>query len=107
MRLGRIAGIGIAVALRGRSGAGRWGASRRPGGDRVRKPGGRTVFVTHGLSDDPRVRRWQWKFNLIRWLMGGGCRLDLVSALVAGQPVADLVVARFQRGRVPRTHGTM
>lgn len=43
---------------------------------RVLKPGGRLLFVEHGLSPEARVMRWQ------RWLtpcwkqIGGGCHLD-------------------------------
>jgi ubiquinone/menaquinone biosynthesis C-methylase UbiE len=43
---------------------------------RVLKPGGRLLFVEHGLSPDERVRKWQ------NWLtpgwkrLSGGCHLD-------------------------------
>lgn len=43
---------------------------------RVLKPGGRLLFVEHGLSPEPRIIGWQ------RWLtpcwkrIGGGCHLD-------------------------------
>jgi len=43
---------------------------------RVLQPGGRLLFVEHGLSPEPRIMRWQ------RWLtpcwkrIGGGCHLD-------------------------------
>ncbi len=60
---------------------------------RVLRPAGLLLFVEHGLSPDPGVRRWQ------RWLtpgwrcIGGGCHLDrkmddLIEA--AGFEVAEL-----------------
>jgi ubiquinone/menaquinone biosynthesis C-methylase UbiE len=75
---------------------------------RVLKPGGRFVFLEHGLSHDAGVRMWQRRLNPIQRVLGDGCRLDLdVPALFASQPFADLAVERFEMDRVPRTHGTM
>jgi SAM-dependent methyltransferase len=74
---------------------------------RVPRPGGRFVFLDHGLSIDPRVRRWR-RLNPIQRLLGDGCRLDLdVPALVGSRPFADIRVDRFEIEGVPRTHGTM
>ena len=33
---------------------------------RVLKSGGRFVFLEHGLSDDPQVRKWQRRLNAIQ-----------------------------------------
>ncbi len=75
---------------------------------RVLRPGGRFVFLEHGLSEASKVQRWQRRLNPLQRLLGDGCRLDLdVSALVGSRPFADLVVERFEMERVPRTHGTM
>ena len=75
---------------------------------RVLKPGGRFVFLEHGLSDQPRVRAWQRRLNPIQRRLGDGCRLDLdVEAVVRGQPFAEVRVERFVMDRTPRTHGTM
>ncbi len=75
---------------------------------RVLRPGGQFVFLEHGISDDPAVRRWQRRLNPLQRLLGDGCRLDLdVPALVGSRPFADLVVERFEMERVPRSHGTM
>jgi ubiquinone/menaquinone biosynthesis C-methylase UbiE len=75
---------------------------------RVLRPGGRFVFLEHGLSDDPTVRAWQRRLNPIQRLVGDGCRLDLdVPAIIGGPGFAGLRVERFEMERVPRTHGTM
>jgi ubiquinone/menaquinone biosynthesis C-methylase UbiE len=75
---------------------------------RVLKPGGRFVFVEHGLSDEPSVQRWQRRLNPIQRRIGAGCRLDLdVEAAVRSQPFREVIVDRFLIQKSPRTHGTM
>ncbi len=75
---------------------------------RVLRPGGQFVFVEHGLSDDPRVQRWQRRLNPIQRLIGDGCRLDLdVNAVIRGQPFRNVALERFLFDKTPRTHGSM
>ena len=75
---------------------------------RVLRPGGRFVFLEHGLSDEPAIQKWQRRLNPIQRVLGDGCRLDLnVPALVGSQPFTGLKVDRFEMERMPRTHGTM
>jgi ubiquinone/menaquinone biosynthesis C-methylase UbiE len=75
---------------------------------RVLKPGGRFVFVEHGLSDQPGVQRWQRRLNPIQRRIGVGCRLDLdVDAVVRSQPFRQVTFERFLMEKAPRTHGTM
>jgi ubiquinone/menaquinone biosynthesis C-methylase UbiE len=75
---------------------------------RVLKPGGRFVFIEHGLSNEPSVQRWQRRLNPIQRRIGAGCRLDLdVEAAVRSQPFREVIVDRFLMKKAPRTHGTM
>jgi ubiquinone/menaquinone biosynthesis C-methylase UbiE len=75
---------------------------------RVLKPGGRFMFMEHGLSDEPRVQRWQRRLNPIQQWVGAGCRLDLdVESAVRAQPFDEVKIDRFLLEQAPRTHGTM
>jgi ubiquinone/menaquinone biosynthesis C-methylase UbiE len=43
---------------------------------RLLRPGGRFLFVEHGLSPDPDVAAWQHRLSGITRKWGGGCNLD-------------------------------
>jgi len=71
---------------------------------RVLKPGGRFLFLEHGLSPDPGVQRWQRRLNWLEGLLADGCRLDRnVRELV--RSFAPEHVDEFYLERTPRTHG--
>lgn len=42
---------------------------------RVLRPGGRALFVEHGLSPDPGVAKWQNRLEPLQKRFGGGCHL--------------------------------
>ena len=50
---------------------------------RVLRPEGRFLFVEHGLSPDPSVRRWQDRLTPLWKRIGGGCHLN--------RPIAQLI----------------
>ena len=51
---------------------------------RVLRPGGRLIFFEHGLSPEPRVQRWQERWEPITYRVFGGCHLTRdVPALLA------------------------
>jgi ubiquinone/menaquinone biosynthesis C-methylase UbiE len=62
---------------------------------RVLRPGGRLVFLEHGLSDDPGIAHRQRRFNHIQQRVAGGCRLDR-------DPAALIAAAGFDVERVER-----
>lgn len=44
---------------------------------RVLRPGGRFLFLEHGLADQAALARWQRRLTPIQRLLAGGCRLDV------------------------------
>jgi SAM-dependent methyltransferase len=75
---------------------------------RVLRPGGRFLYLEHGLSADPGVQKWQRRLNWLSRLLGDGCNLDRnIPALVGAQPFARVDGEQFVLQEVPRTHGTL
>jgi SAM-dependent methyltransferase len=73
---------------------------------RVLKPGGRFLFLEHGLSPEPQVRKWQRRLNWLEMRLGDGCHLDRnMRELVAACPFAALAVEEFYLEKTPPTHG--
>ena len=73
---------------------------------RVLTPGGKFLFLEHGLSREPRVQKWQRRLNWLQVRLANGCHLDRnTKALVAAQPFASVEVEEFYLERTPRTHG--
>jgi len=64
---------------------------------RVLRPGGRLVFLEHGLSDDPRTARRQHRFTPIQRRIAGGCHLDRdIAAILDRSPLTTDELKRFQ-----------
>jgi len=63
---------------------------------RVLAPGGRLLFVEHGLSPDKSVRRWQDTLTPVWKRIGGGCHLNrpIRSLIESG----DFDVAQIEMG---------
>jgi SAM-dependent methyltransferase len=73
---------------------------------RVLRPGGRFLFLEHGLSPEPTVRRWQRRLNWLEVRLADGCRLDRdIREIVSTQPFSDVRMDQFYMGGVPKTHG--
>jgi len=73
---------------------------------RVLAPGGRFVFVEHGLAENARVRRWQRRLTPLWRRIGGGCHLDRpIAACVAraGFRIDDLKVGVMRGAGVATT----
>jgi SAM-dependent methyltransferase len=66
---------------------------------RVLKPGGRLLFVEHGLAPAPRVAAWQRRLTPCWKAVAGGCRLDRpIDALIRE---AGFRIERIDTGHMP------
>ena len=73
---------------------------------RVLKPGGKFLFLEHGLSPEPSVQKWQRRLNWLEIRLAAGCHLDRnMKALVAAQPFSSVEVEEFYLEWTPKTHG--
>ena len=72
---------------------------------RVLKPGGRLVFVEHGLSPEIRIARWQHRLTPYWKLIGGGCHLDRqMDDLICGAGFQiDAIEVGYMKGPKPWT----
>ncbi len=72
---------------------------------RVLKPGGRFLFLEHGVSPEPKIQKWQRRLNWLEMRLAGGCRLDRdIKAIVTAQPFASVEVDEFSLDAFPKTH---
>jgi ubiquinone/menaquinone biosynthesis C-methylase UbiE len=75
---------------------------------RVLKPGGRFLYLEHGLGEELGVQRWQHRLTPLQKRIAGGCRLDVdIEALVRSGAFRDVQVERFLLERTPRIAGSM
>jgi len=75
---------------------------------RVLKPGGRLLFLEHGLSPEPSVQKWQRRLNWLEMHLADGCRLDRNSEqLVTTQPFSSVEIKKFYLEKTPKIHGYM
>jgi ubiquinone/menaquinone biosynthesis C-methylase UbiE len=73
---------------------------------RVLKPGGRFLFLEHGLSPERNVQKWQRRLNGLQRLVADNCHLNRnVRELVGQQPYASLELDEFYLDKAPKTHG--
>lgn len=72
---------------------------------RVLKPGGRFLFVEHGLSPDAGVAKWQRRLDGLQHTFCGGCHLNRdMAALIGASPLKIEKLDRYYMPG-PKTHG--
>jgi ubiquinone/menaquinone biosynthesis C-methylase UbiE len=72
---------------------------------RVLRPGGRFLFLEHGLSPDPNVQKWQHRLNWLQRHLADNCHLDRqMHELVSSRPFSSVEVSEFYLEKGPRTH---
>ena len=75
---------------------------------RVLKPGGRVLFLEHGLSPETKVAKWQNRINWLEGMIGDGCTLTLnLRDLFTTLPFSKIEIDNFYMEKTPKTHGYM
>jgi ubiquinone/menaquinone biosynthesis C-methylase UbiE len=75
---------------------------------RVLKPGGRFIFLEHGLSPEPCVRRWQHWLNPAQKVIADGCHLNRdIKGLITGAGFSFLKLDEFYLEKTPKVGGYM
>ena len=73
---------------------------------RVVKPDGHLHFIEHGLSDDPRIQRWQNRITPLQRFIAEGCHLNRnIKTLIEGQNFEITELKQYYMDEAPRTHG--
>jgi ubiquinone/menaquinone biosynthesis C-methylase UbiE len=75
---------------------------------RVLRPGGRFLFLEHGLAESTGVQRWQHRLTPLQRRLAGGCCLNLdIGGLVRSAPFGQVEIERFLMEGTPRLLGSM
>lgn len=73
---------------------------------RVMRPGGRFIFIEHGLSDKEKYRAWQNRVNGVWRRIGDGCNLNRpIDELVTASGLELTAVERFDMPKNPKFMG--
>lgn len=72
---------------------------------RVLKPGGKFVFIEHGLSPDPTLQTWQHRLTPLQKRIADGCHFDRAIADLIQPHFASLAVDTFYAENVPKIGG--
>lgn len=75
---------------------------------RVLRPGGRLLFLEHGLSAEPRLQKWQHRLNPIQKVLGDGCHLNRdMESYIENHAFQIHELKRFYLEHAPRFIGAM
>ena len=75
---------------------------------RVLVPGGRILFLEHGISPDAKVAMWQRRLDRFQRIAACGCTLTLdIPTLLSSQPFSSVEIDSFSMEKTPKTHGYM
>ena len=72
---------------------------------RVLKPGGKFLFIEHGLSNEPNIQTWQHRITPIQKVIGDGCHLDRPIRLLIAKQFHNLDVREFYSPNTPKIGG--
>jgi ubiquinone/menaquinone biosynthesis C-methylase UbiE len=74
---------------------------------RVLKPGGKFLFIEHGLSQDPSIQVWQNRLTPIQKVIADGCHLNRKINELVQQQFSNVAIKQFYSTKLPRIIGYM
>ena len=72
---------------------------------RVLKPGGKFLFIEHGLSKEPKIQTWQHRLTPIQKIIADGCHLDREIKTLIAEQFINLTVKEFYAPDKPKIGG--
>ena len=72
---------------------------------RVLKPGGKFLFIEHGLSNEPNIQTWQHRLTPIQKIIGEGCHLDRDIKYLISQVFDRVDIREFYSPNTPKIGG--
>ena len=69
---------------------------------RVLKPGGKFLFIEHGLSNEPKVQIWQHRLNPIQQIIADGCHLNRNIKTLINHQFINLEIEEFYTPNKPK-----
>ncbi|MEM8721208.1 MAG: class I SAM-dependent methyltransferase [Cyanobacteria bacterium P01_G01_bin.39] len=74
---------------------------------RLLKPGGKFLFIEHGLSPDERVQAWQNRLNPVQKIIADGCHLNRKIDDLVRQQFSNVAIEEFYAPKLPKAIGYM
>ena len=72
---------------------------------RVLKPGGKFLFIEHGLSNEPNIQTWQHRLTPIQKVIGDGCHLNRPIRTLIAKQFNNLDIQEFYSPDTPKIGG--
>ena len=75
---------------------------------RVLKPRGRFLFLEHGQSPEPKIKRWQDRLTPFSKFFGDGCHLNRdIGRFIGERPFGAVAIRNFYLEDAPKFAGYM
>ena len=72
---------------------------------RVLKPGGKFLFIEHGLSNEANIQVWQNRLTPIQKIIADGCHLNRNIEHLVKQKFTDIKIDKFYTPNSPKVFG--